>query len=81
MRLQVTLDWIAFAFLLIGAFAWRYFVTGVNIPDALLERMWDLLDEATFIVIALSGLYSLYRVSGPQRVREPRTRVRPEKRR
>jgi uncharacterized protein len=36
---QNTLDWIAFVFLLIGAFSWGYFVTDVNILDTLLERI------------------------------------------
>jgi uncharacterized protein len=62
MRPQNTLDWIAFAFLLIGAFSWGYFVTDVNILDVLLERIWDPLDDIVFILIALSGLYWLVRV-------------------
>jgi uncharacterized membrane protein YuzA (DUF378 family) len=57
-----TLDWIAFVFLLIGAFSWGYFVTDVNILDVLLEQIWDPLDDVVFILIALSGLYWLYRV-------------------
>ena len=67
MRPQNTLDWIAFVFLLIGAFAWGYFVTDVNILDVLLERIWDPLDDIVFILIALSGLYWLYRVFAPTR--------------
>ncbi len=62
MRPQTTLDWIAFVFLLIGAFAWGWFVTDVNILDELLERIWDPLDDVVFVLIALSGVYWLYRV-------------------
>ena len=62
MRPQNTLDWIAFVFLLIGAFSWGYFVTDVNILDVLLEQIWDPLDDVVFILIALSGLYWIVRV-------------------
>ncbi len=62
MRPQNTLDWIAFVFLLIRAFSWGYFVTDVNILDVLLERIWDPLDDVVFVLIALSGVYWLYRV-------------------
>ncbi len=68
MRPQNTLDWIAFVFLLIGALAWGYFVTDVNILDVTLERIWDPLDDIVFILIALSGLYWLVRVFQPRRV-------------
>jgi uncharacterized protein len=71
MRPQNPLDWIAFAFLLLGAFAWGYFVTDVNILDALLERIWDPLDDIVFILIALSGLYWIYRVFAPDGWRRP----------
>ena len=67
MRPQNSLDWIAFVFLLIGAFSWGYFVTDVNILDTLLERIWDPLDDIVFILIALSGLYWLVRVFMPTR--------------
>jgi len=68
MRPQNTLDWIAFVFLLIGAFAWGYFVTDVNILDELLERIWDPLDDLMFLLIAASGLYWLVRAfTSPQR--------------
>jgi len=67
MRPQNSLDWIAFVFLLIGAFSWGYFVTDVNILDTLLERIWDPLDDVVFILIALSGLYWLVRVFMPTR--------------
>jgi uncharacterized membrane protein YuzA (DUF378 family) len=62
MRPQTILDWAAFAFLLVGAFAWGYFVTDVNILDVVLERIWDPLDDVVFMLIALSGLYWLVRV-------------------
>lgn len=67
MRPENTFDWIAFAFLLIGAFAWGYFVTDVNILDVVLEPIWDPLDDLIFILIALSGLYWIYRAFGPNR--------------
>ncbi len=67
MRPQNAFDWIAFVFLMIGAFAWGYFVTDVNILDVTLERIWDPLDDIVFILIALSGLYWLIRVLGPRR--------------
>jgi uncharacterized membrane protein YuzA (DUF378 family) len=66
-RPQTTLDWIAFVFLLIGAFAWGYFVTDVNILDQVLERIWDPLDDVVFLLIAASGLYWLVRVFAPPR--------------
>lgn len=68
MRPQNTLDWIAFVLLLIGALSWGYFVTDVNILDAVLERIWDPLDDVVFVLIAFSGLYWLFRV-----FRSPRT--------
>lgn len=61
MRPQNTLDWIAFVFLLVGAFSWGYFITDVNILDVVLERIWDPLDDVVFILIALSGVYWLVR--------------------
>jgi uncharacterized protein len=64
-----TLDWIAFVFLLIGAFSWGYFVTDVNILDVLLEQIWDPLDDVVFVLIALSGVYWLYRVVFDRRPR------------
>ncbi len=68
MRPQTHLDWIAFVFLLIGAFAWGYFVTDVNILDELLERIWDPLDDLVFLLIAASGLYWLVRAfTSPRR--------------
>lgn len=65
MRPQTPLDWIAFIFLLIGAFAWGVFLTDVNILDVVLEAIWDPLDDLMFILIALSGLYWLYRAVRP----------------
>lgn len=62
MRPERPLDWIAFLFLLLGAFSWGYFVTDVNILDVVLERIWDPLDDLIFILIAVSGLYWLLRV-------------------
>jgi hypothetical protein len=61
-RPETVLDWIAFGFLLVGAFAWGYFVTDQNIFDLVLERIWDPLDDIVFVLIALSGLYWLIRV-------------------
>lgn len=57
MRHKGLLDWIAFWFLIIGAFSWGYFVTDINILDQVLEKVWDPLDDIVFIMIALSGLY------------------------
>ena len=62
MRPRNTLDWAAFVLLLIGAFAWGYFVTDTNILDLVLERIWDPLDDIVFVLIALSGVYWLLRV-------------------
>ncbi len=63
-RPQNTLDWIAFVFLIIGAFAWGFFVTDINILDVALEAIADPLDDLVFILIFLSGLYWIYRVFG-----------------
>lgn len=71
MKPRNTLDWIAFVFLLIGAFAWGYFVTDVNILDVALEAIWDPLDDIVFILITLSGIYALVRAFVPTR---PKTR-------
>jgi uncharacterized protein len=71
MRPANTLDWVAFVFLLIGAFSWGYFVTDVNILDVLLEQIWDPLDDVVFVLIALSGLYWLYRVFFDKRGKAP----------
>jgi uncharacterized membrane protein YuzA (DUF378 family) len=61
-RPQTRLDWIAFGFLIVGAFSWLYFVTDQNILDLVLERIWDPLDDVVFILIGLSGVYWIYRV-------------------
>jgi uncharacterized protein len=62
MRPENPLDWIAFVFLLVGAFAWGYYATQVNIVTAVLSRIWDPLDELVFVLIAASGVYWLRRV-------------------
>ena len=64
MRPQNTLDWIAFVFLIIGAFAWGFFVTDINILDVALEAIADPLDDLVFILIFLSGLYWIFRAFG-----------------
>ena len=68
MRPETRLDWIAFTFLIIGALSWGYFVTDVNILDLLLERIWDPLDDVVFVLIAMSGLYWLFRAFGARRI-------------
>jgi uncharacterized protein len=62
MRPENPLDWIAFIFLLVGAFAWGYYATQVNILTAVLSPIWDPLDELVFVLIASSGVYWLRRV-------------------
>ncbi len=62
MRPQTALDWVAFGFLVLGTFAWAYFVTDVNILDLVLEKVWDPLDDVVFVLIGLSGVYWLVRV-------------------
>ena len=64
MRPQNTLDWIAFVFLLIGAFAWGYslLTADINILDVMLERITDPLDDVVYALIALSGIYWIVRV-------------------
>ncbi len=62
MRPQNPIDWIAFVFLLVGAFSWAYFVTDVNILDKALEPIADILDDVVFVLIGLSGLWWVYRV-------------------
>ncbi|MDP8929631.1 MAG: hypothetical protein M3O70_13925 [Actinomycetota bacterium] len=59
-------------FVLIGSFAWGYFVTDVNVLDRVLERIWDPLDDVVFVLIALSGVYLLAQavVSRPSPRRE-----------
>jgi uncharacterized membrane protein YuzA (DUF378 family) len=67
-RPETRLDWIAFAFLIIGALSWGYFVTDMNILDLLLERIWDPLDDVVFVLIAISGLYWLFRAFSTRRI-------------
>ena len=67
MRPQNRIDWIAFVFLIVGAFSWGYFVTDVNILDVVLEKIWDPLDDVVFVLIALSGVYWIVRVLGSSR--------------
>ena len=62
MRPENKLDWTAFVLLILGAFAWGYFVTDVNILDVVLERIWDPLDDVVFVAIAAAGLYWIARV-------------------
>ena len=56
------MDWIAFGFLILGAFCWAAFVTDVNVLDVALERIWDPLDDVVFALIGLAGLYWIVRV-------------------
>lgn len=62
MRPENSLDWTAFVLLPIGAFAWGAFLTDVNVLDVVLEAIWDPLDDAVFVFIALAGLYWIGRV-------------------
>lgn len=64
MQPENRLDWVAFVFLPIGAFAWACFVTDVNVLDGLLEPIADSLDDVVFVLIGLAGLYSLARAVG-----------------
>jgi uncharacterized membrane protein YuzA (DUF378 family) len=64
MRPQNPLDSIAFVFLLIGAFAWGYyFLTGINVIDTVSRPISDLLAELVYILILLSGIYWILRVT------------------
>ena len=71
MRPENLVDWIAFAFLLLGAFAWGYYATQINIFTVILGRLWDPLDDLVYVLIAASGAYWLRRVL-PQRYEEAR---------
>jgi uncharacterized membrane protein YuzA (DUF378 family) len=72
MRPETHLDWIAFTFLILGAFSWGYyFVTDVNILDLLFERIWDPLDDVVFVLIATSGAYWLVRAFTARRTPGP----------
>lgn len=64
MRPQNALDWVAFVLLLVGAFAWAAFITDVNVLDAALEPIADVLDDIVFGLIGLAGLYWVARVLG-----------------
>lgn len=64
MRPQNAVDWVAFAFLLLGAVSWAVFVTDINVLDAALEPIADVLDDIVFVLIGLSGLYWVARVLG-----------------
>jgi uncharacterized membrane protein YuzA (DUF378 family) len=66
-RLRTALDKITFGLLIIGAFAWGYFITDTNVLDVALEAVWDPLDDLVFILIGLSGAYWLFRVFVPPR--------------
>lgn len=68
MRPETKLDWVAFAFLILGAFAWLYFLTDVNILDVVLEKVWDQLDDVVFVLIGLSAVYWIYRVVTGRRI-------------
>jgi uncharacterized membrane protein YuzA (DUF378 family) len=61
MRPQTTLDWVAYVFVIVGALAWGFFTFDVNILDIVLEAIWDPLDNIVFALIAIAGLYWLYR--------------------
>jgi uncharacterized membrane protein YuzA (DUF378 family) len=64
MRPQHPLDWVAFIFLLIGAFAWGYFLlTGMNFIETLLNPISDLLSAIVYLFILLSGIYWILRVT------------------
>lgn len=62
MKPENSLDWIAFSFLILGAFSWAYFMTDINILDLLLEKIWDPLDDLVFLLIGLFGIYWVVRV-------------------
>ena len=58
MRPQNPLDWSAFVFLLIGAFAWGYFfLTGINVIETLLNPIAYLLSAIVYVLILLSAIY------------------------
>jgi uncharacterized membrane protein YuzA (DUF378 family) len=61
MRPQTTLDWVAYVLVIVGALAWGFFTFDVNILDIVLEAIWDPLDNIVFALIAIAGLYWLYR--------------------
>lgn len=61
MRPQNYLDWVAYTLVIIGALAWGFFTFDINILDIALEAIWDPLDNIVFALIAIAGLYVLYR--------------------
>ena len=64
MRPQNALDWAAFVFLLIGAFAWGYaFLTGMNFIEILLNPISDVLSALVYVLILLAGIYWILRVT------------------
>ena len=64
MRPQNPLDSLAFIFLLIGAFAWGYYyVTGLNVIDTVSRPVSNLLAAIIYILILLSGIYWILRVT------------------
>jgi uncharacterized membrane protein YuzA (DUF378 family) len=64
MRPQNPLDWVAFVFLLIGAFAWGYyFLTGINVIETIFNPITDLLSAIVYILILLSGIYWILRIT------------------
>jgi uncharacterized protein len=65
-RPQNPLDWVAFVFLLIGAFAWGYFfLTSINFIETLLNPISELLSDIVYNLILLSGIYWILRVNRP----------------
>lgn len=67
MRPQSALDWTAFGLVIVGALAWGFFTFDVNILDLTLEAIWDPLDNIVFALIALAGVYLLYRALASRR--------------
>jgi uncharacterized membrane protein YuzA (DUF378 family) len=64
MRPQNPIDWVAFVFLLIGAFAWGYFfLTGMNFIEILLNPISDVLSALVYLLILLAGIYWILRVT------------------
>ncbi|MFN0074019.1 MAG: hypothetical protein ACKVVP_21275 [Chloroflexota bacterium] len=62
LRPENPLDWTAFTFLLVGAFAWGYYATQINLLTAVLGRIWEPRDERARVLIAASSAYWLCRV-------------------
>jgi uncharacterized membrane protein YuzA (DUF378 family) len=52
---------------MIGALAWGYFVTDVNILDRLLEKIADPADAIAFVLIGAAGVYAVVRVLATRR--------------